>query len=209
MGWFEHQHVYIYHKQPLLWVRFIDDIFQIWQHGMQEFCQFEAHLNNCVPSIKFETEISESEVHFLDTTVSIDPVANVIHTNLYTKPTEAHKYLSYKSCHPSNCKSAIPYSQFLRLRRICSKEEDFVTNARRMAGYFLKADYPADIIQKGFSKAFHNPRHTLLAQGRGSTPTSDDKDEFLLTTTYHSSGRIHRPQQLGYPRKLVQHQRNP
>ena len=189
MGWFERKYVYTYHKQPLIWVRFIDDIFQIWPHGMEEFKKFEEHLNNCVPSIKFETEISVSSVHFLDTTVSIDNVTNTITTSLYTKPTDAHNYLSYTSCHPRNCKSAIPFSQFLRLRRICSKEEDFLYHARQMAGYFLKAKYPSDTIQKSFSKAFHIDRNTLLVTERQSNE-DEDTDKVFLITTYHPSGKI-------------------
>ena len=78
MGWFERNHVYTYHKQLLLWVRFIDDIFQIWQHGLEKFRLFENHLNNCEDSIKFETDISETAVHFLDTTVTLDKVSNRI-----------------------------------------------------------------------------------------------------------------------------------
>ena len=66
------------------------------------------------------------------------------------------------------------------MRRICSKK-DFVTNARRMAGYFLKADYPADIIQKGFSKAFHTHRHSL-----GAVPA---KPTILFTTLLARSAR--------------------
>ena len=189
MGWFEHHHVYTYPKQPLIWVRFIDDIFQVWPHGMEEFRKFETHLNECVPSIKFETEISASQVHFLDTTVSIDSETNSITTNLYTKPTDAHNYLSYKSCHPKNCKSAIPYSQFLRLRRICSKDEDFISNARIMAGHFMKADYPPKVVQEGFSKAYHTNRNNLL-NPTNRTPTEKNKDEIFLITTYHPSGRI-------------------
>ena len=36
MGWFERHHVYTYPKQPLLWGRYIDDIFLNWQHGLTE-----------------------------------------------------------------------------------------------------------------------------------------------------------------------------
>ena len=43
MGWFEDQFVYTYPKQPLLWVRYIDDIFQIWTHGLEEFRKFEKN----------------------------------------------------------------------------------------------------------------------------------------------------------------------
>ena len=188
MGWFERKHVYTYHKQPLLWVRFIDDIFQIWPHGMEEFQLFEEQLNNCVPSIKFETEISHSHVHFLDTTVSLDSDTNTLSTSIYTKPTDAHKYLSYTSCHPRNCKSAIPFSQFLMLRMLCSKE-DFLFHARQMASHFLKANYPSDVIQKGFSKAFHTDINELLVTER--LPKTDEEEEkVFLITTYHPGGRI-------------------
>ena len=189
MGWFERKHVCTYHKQPLLWVRFIDDIFQIWPHGMEEFRLFEEHLNNCVPSIKFETEISDSHVHFLDTTVSLDSTNNSLSTSLYTKPTDAHNYLSYTSCHPRNCKSAIPFSQFLRLKRICSKEEDFLFHAKQMASHFLTAKYASDVIQKGFSKAYPTDRNTLLITER-SMKTDEEEDKVFLITTYHPSGRI-------------------
>ena len=128
-----------------------------------------------LPSIKFETEISDSHVHFLDTTVSLDSTNNSLSTSLYTKPTDAHNYLSYTSCHPRNCKSAIPYSQFLRLRRICSKEEDFLFHAKQMASHFLTAKYPSDVIQKGFSKAYHTDRNTLLITER-SLKTDEEED---------------------------------
>ena len=41
-------------------------------------------------------------------------------TGLYVKPTDTHQYLDSSSCHPYHCKKSIPYSQALRLNRICS-----------------------------------------------------------------------------------------
>ena len=189
MGWFESKYVYTYRLQPLLWVRFIDDIFVIWQHGRSALKAFETHLNQCIPSIKFETDISDTQVHFLDVTVTLTNATGEISTSLYTKPTDAHNYLSFKSCHPRNCKSSIPYSQFLRLRRICSDINDFTFHAREMTKHFLKAKYPPKIMQEAFSKAFHLNRHTLL-----NPPNKEDEatelDEIFLITTYHPGGRI-------------------
>ena len=71
MGWFEDTYVYTYHLQPLIWKRFILDIFMIWQHGDEELNLFTTHLNNCMDCMKFEVEKSEQSVHFLDTTVSV------------------------------------------------------------------------------------------------------------------------------------------
>jgi hypothetical protein len=46
-GWFERLFVYLFHKQPLLWLRFIDDIFLIWTHGEQALHEFVEFLNTC------------------------------------------------------------------------------------------------------------------------------------------------------------------
>jgi hypothetical protein len=123
---FEVQHVYTYGKQPLLWVRYIDDIFVIWQHGRDELTKFILHLNTCHTSFKFTHETSESKVNFLDTTVCKTADGD-LYTTLYSKPTDAHMYLHYTSSHPKHCKTGLPYSQFLRIRRICTKMGDLTT----------------------------------------------------------------------------------
>ena len=187
MGWFEDQFVYTYPKQPLLWIRYIDDIFQIWTHGLDEFKKFEKHLHESVDSIKFETDISETEVHFLDATVKLN--LDQIETSLYTKPTDAHNYLSFKSCHPKNCKKAIPYSQFLRVRRICSNDDDFVTHSRELARHFLRADYPADVVQQAFVRAYDKERRLLLYPAPKPVILEEDIiPEIFLISTYHPSG---------------------
>ena len=91
--------VYTYNPAPIVWKRFIDDIFIIWTHGHDSLTDFGHHLNNCLPSIKFEADTSTLEVHFLDVTVSLDEGYN-LQTDLYTKPTDSHNYPNYKSAHP-------------------------------------------------------------------------------------------------------------
>ena len=61
-----------YHLEPLLWVRFIDDIFVIWTHGVDEFNLFYQYLNNAHHSIKFTKDVSETQIVFLDTYVCVD-----------------------------------------------------------------------------------------------------------------------------------------
>ena len=43
-------------KTPLLWKRFIDDIFIIWPHSEVELLQFLNHINTVHPTIQFEME---------------------------------------------------------------------------------------------------------------------------------------------------------
>ena len=57
---------------PLEWIRFIDDIFAIWTHGIDKLKEFLHHINNFHPNIKFEIEYSFERVHFLDTNIYIN-----------------------------------------------------------------------------------------------------------------------------------------
>jgi hypothetical protein len=41
-------------------------------------------------------------------------------TDLYSKPTDKHQYLSPSSCLPKHCFTSIPFSQAIRVKRICS-----------------------------------------------------------------------------------------
>ena len=188
MGWFENIYVYTYHKQPHLWVRFIDDIFVIWTEGPQQLDLFVDYLNNCLPSIKFEAETSLSSVNFLDVKVKLSP-EGCLTTGLYTKPTDAHNYLSYSSCHPPKCRDSIPYSQFLRLRRICSDTLDFTNEARTMASHFHRAGYPKKLLQDSFTKTYQLNREELLEYKQTYEREKDERNLFLINT-FHPSGNV-------------------
>ena len=188
MGWFEENHVYTYHQQPLL-----DDIFVIWQHDHSELDNFISYLNSRMPSIKFEAERSLKQVSFLDVLVKLE--GRKIETTLYTKPTDSHNYINYASCHQNSCRNGIPYGQFLRLKRICSTEEEFVRNSKQLAFYFHKADYPLDLIQKSFDRAYAQDRQMLITPIPDTTIDEEVKEDglFLITThhpTFHEVNNI-------------------
>ena len=75
------------------------------------------------PTVKFTDEWSKTSINFLDATVS--HVEGVIETDLHVKPTDSHQYLQSSWCHLFHCKKGIPYSQALRLNRICSETNSF------------------------------------------------------------------------------------
>ena len=186
MGSFESKHVYTYRLQPIIYLRYIDDIFIIWPHGQDELEQFIQHMNSCSTHIQFTTEKSSSEIAFLDTLVKLDQ--GQITTDLYTKPTDSHNYLYYNSSHPQRCKDSIPYSQFLRIRRICSHNRDFDRHVITLAGHFLRRKYPMAIIKDAALLARSKSRAELLAQAQKDTNNAD-KDKVFLITTYHPGDR--------------------
>ncbi len=62
------------------------------QHGQESLDNFLDQINEFHNTIKFTAEYSTERISFLDTTVIL--YGNTIHTDLYTKPTDTHQYLS-------------------------------------------------------------------------------------------------------------------
>ena len=148
-------------KQPLLWLRFIDDIFMIWNHGQEELDRFIKYINNIHDKIKFTHEASTESINFLDTTVKIDSSRH-LYTTLYEKPTDTHLYLHYTSAHHKPCHTKGPFGQFLRIRRICTKNGDFITNGIKLIEYYLDRGYPLQALKKHMLKAAKFTQDELL-----------------------------------------------
>ena len=60
---------------------------------------------------------------------------NELITYLYIKPTGTHQYLHATSCHVYHSKTSIPYSQTLRLNRICSTSDFFDKRCNQLEAY--------------------------------------------------------------------------
>ena len=133
----------------------------IWKGTKEQLDNFNKDLNEKHPTIKFEFEISQKQVNCLDKTVYI--AANKeIKTKLYTKETDTHNYLHRKSVHPEKLKKTIPYGQALRIRRICTTEEDFDSGCKDLSNDFLKRGYTQDEVSTHIQKAKDVPRETTL-----------------------------------------------
>ena len=83
-------------------------------------------------------------------------------TDLYCKPTDRNNYLPFNSAHPYHCKKGLPYGQFLRLRRICSRDEDFLTQSAKKAALLLQKQYPMELLINSHLKAQAKDRVDLL-----------------------------------------------
>ena len=96
--------------------------------------------NSFSDDIKFTYEFDKESIFFLDIKV-ISSNGKLI-TSLYSKPTDCHQYLHYKSSHPEHTKRSIIYNQTLRIKRICSQESDFEEHSSKLKSWFLKRRYP-------------------------------------------------------------------
>ena len=111
-------------------------------------------------TIKFTAEGSTNRVSFLDTTVILD--VGTIHTDLYTKPTDTHQCLSPESCHPKHCTTSIPYSQSLRIRRICSHDEDYTKRIKELKEHLKGRGYRDTTVDTQIRLATQTSREEAL-----------------------------------------------
>ena len=161
MGRFEQQLLNEYPLKFKLWVRFIDDVFCIWEHGEAELLKFIEYANQQNASIKFTHEYDSKQINFLDTTVKVD-TDRTLYTSLYNKPTDTFDYLHYSSAHPSHCKTAGPRGQLIRIRRICKKDTDFEFYGKRCCSHYIRRGYPPDIVDKAFTEISKFTQDDLL-----------------------------------------------
>ena len=122
--------------KPLVWKRYIDDIFSIRNVDKDKVTKFIEQANNHHPTIKFTAEISDTETTFLDTNVFKGKhFANesILDVKTHFKPTETFQYMHFSSCQPQGSKRAssnakhsdfseqIPQKQNLKLKSHNSK----------------------------------------------------------------------------------------
>ena len=119
-----------------------DGIFFVWLEGEDKLLQFMKKLNEFHPSLKFTDEYSRTIVKFLDVIVEIDAGQPI------SSPTDCHQYLHYETSHPAHVKRSIVYTQGLRIKRICSRKEDFEKHLQDLSSWLRNRAYPTWLIEK-------------------------------------------------------------
>ena len=102
-----------------------------------------SHPSQVKNSISF-TQILRLRRLYSDDYIDIKSLTegNGLCTSVYYKPTDLHSYLLYSYSHSSHGKNSIPFSQFLRLRRLRSVDS-------AMCQFFDKRGYAVSVVQAG------------------------------------------------------------
>ena len=104
MEQFERDAIQSSENKQKIWLRYVDDIFSICEHGREALEKFLSHLNSHRNSIKFSMEVEMNGcLPFLD--VTIHKERNKLYTSVYRKPTRTDRYLNYNSYHHPKIKS--------------------------------------------------------------------------------------------------------
>ena len=164
MAQFENQYMYPYTKnKPILYLRYIVDIFMIWTGTKQELLIFSENSNTKHERIKFEHNISHSKISFLDALIYKDKKIT-LQTTLYQKPTDQQSYLQANSDHPKSLKRSIPYSQVLRIKTICSTLTEYKKHCAIPKPNFIERGYEENILKDKIDKVENIDRKDLLSK---------------------------------------------
>ena len=135
----------------------------IWTGSEQELLDFMSNLKKKHSSIKFEFKYSHTKIESLDVSVYKDH-NNMLQTLINRKQTDRQNYLDAQSEHPKSLKDSIPYSQALRIKRICSSRQEFLNQTAKMINQFQKGGYDRSLIEQQIDKAKLQEREQLLKE---------------------------------------------
>lgn len=179
-------------KLPLIYLRYLDDIWGIWTHSEAEFETFVGILNQHHESINLKPVLHQTEINFLDTTVFKGPEfesTGKLDVKVFFKETDSHALLHKSSFHPKHTFRGILRSQLLRFRRICTRS----TNRREATRILFKA-----LRNRGYSRSFLRNTAKLSHSKDSGPPLQDPPDQtdsplIPIVSIYSSSAtHIHR-----------------
>ena len=142
-------------KKPLVWKRYIDDVFSLWNINIEEIDGFIEQANRHHPTIKFTAEISDKEIIFLDTCVHKGDrfrETSILDVRTHYKPTETFQYTHFSSCHPPGVRKGFIKGEALRLLRTNSSKDSFEENIRAFRSRLHVRGYPDNLVNRVLSE---------------------------------------------------------
>ena len=96
---------------------------------------------------------------FLD--VMINKEGKKVFMDIYSKPTDSKRYLSFKSNHPKHCLKNIPFSLARRICMISEKDSLKEIKLKELKTLLLEQHYPERTIKACINKALKIPQNEL------------------------------------------------
>ncbi|OCT74364.1 hypothetical protein XELAEV_18033337mg [Xenopus laevis] len=158
----------------LRWHRYIDYIMLIWQGSEQLLKEFVTKLNTNSFNLSFIINCDSSRLEFLEIEIKKNH-EGLLSTNLHQKKT---------------CIEGIPKGQYLKLRRICSSDEDFKQEAYKLYQRFKTSGYKTETLHRAYQWAVAQNREDLLYKANGTCKISTNtKTQTRLIMTYNKNYR--------------------
>ena len=144
------------------WKKFLDDCEILLKTDLIKLDDLLTILDFVDNDIQLSMELNDNKLPFLDILITKSGKKNWI--NIYSKPTDSKRYVSYLSNHPNSCLKNI---QFSLARRICMIVEN--KNVRYLKHKELRTiletqKYLKIVVEKGIEKALAIPQQELRSE---------------------------------------------
>ena len=170
-------------KQPLLWVRYIDDVFMVWAHSREDLLEFVSGLNRMAPRITFTYTLSKTSVDFLNLTIyksSSFSITGKLSTKIYYKSTNTFNYNHRSSFVPEYVHGGIAMGEVVRLLRNTDDEGLFERYRHKLIDRLANRKYGKNTIDR-IGKVNFKDRRTYLS----SKTKKDIPRPLHLNTPFH------------------------
>lgn len=141
-------------------LRYIDHVLMVWQGSIEDLHTFIGQLNRNERSIHLTYTFDQTGISFLDLWITVEE--GQLHTHTFRKETVANTLLHADSHHPHWLQNGIPVGHFLRIKRNCTKTEDYKKEGAEMYKRFRERGYSLGQIRKAKKKAAGRSRESLL-----------------------------------------------
>ena len=101
--------------------------------------------------LQLTSEVSDERLQLLEIEVYIDE--NQFHTKEHRKETATNSYVKFGSAHPKHCFKGIVKSQMQRLRRLCSKDSDFIDAIAKLRQRCMNSGYDMVMVDSILGQA--------------------------------------------------------
>ena len=140
------------------------------------------YINSLVSDLQFTLEVGGDELCFLDLKLKLRN--NKITTSVYSKPTDSHLYLYANSCHKKSTIKGVQKGVALRLRRICSTENEYKTKSNEYMSHLTNRGHDPSEVKKSFA-AVENLTRT---DARKKVNKNFKNDNIIFSTNYNPLG---------------------
>ncbi|XP_040188254.1 uncharacterized protein LOC120920313 [Rana temporaria] len=163
----------------LVWQRYIDDIFIVWDGLENELQEMLRLMNINSFNLFFTMSYNDKEVSFLDIRI-FKELDGALGTSLFRKETAGNTLLHAESFHPEVLKKSIPYSQFLRLRRNCSTDFDFQRESDLLTERLLIRGYTKTSLKKAFNRVRDTNRRSLIFKPKNTSKKEESNTRVII-----------------------------
>lgn len=150
---------------PSVWLRYLDDIFLVWEDTKESLQCFLNRLNSKLPTIKLSMDLSQQSVDFLDLTIfkgSRFQREGILDIKPFSKPTASFQFLHYRSCHAPQIFTNVVKGEALRTLRNSSSLETFTSEIKKLIRRFHCRGYPLSFINTAIESVTFSKRAEYL-----------------------------------------------